>query len=112
MSRRSKLFLEDIAESCQRVRKYSSGLKFDQFSSDERTIDAIVRNLEIIGEAVKNLPPELTAARSEVDWKKIARFRDIIVHHYFKVDLDVIWDIVENKIEPLQEAVGFLSTLE
>ena len=70
MSRRSRLFLEDITESCQRIQKYSLGISFEQFSSDERTIDAIVRNLEIIGEAVKNLPYELTALRPEIEWKR------------------------------------------
>ena len=112
MSRRSKLFLEDIIESCQRVRKYSAGLSFEQFSTDERTIDAVVRNLEIIGEAVKNLPAELTAARPEINWKNIARFRDIVIHHYFKIDMDVVWDIVLNKIVALEEAVSYLSSLE
>jgi len=112
MSRRSKLFLEDIIESCQRVRKYSTGLSFEQFSTDERTIDAVVRNLEIIGEAVKNLPAELTAARPEINWKNIARFRDIVIHHYFKIDMDVVWDIVLNKIVALEEAVSYLSSLE
>lgn len=112
MSRRSKLFLDDIAESCKRVRDYSAGLTFEQFSTDERTIDAIVRNLEIIGEAVKNLAPELTAYRPEIEWKKIARFRDIVVHHYFKVDLEVVWDIIENKIVLLEAAVLNLSELE
>jgi Uncharacterized conserved protein len=73
MSRRSRLFLEDIAESCQRIQKYSLGISFEQFSADERTIDAIVRNLEIIGEAVKSLPPELTNARPEIE-KKIRPF--------------------------------------
>ena len=112
MLRRSKLFLDDIAESCQKARNYSTGLTFEQFSADERTMDAIVRNLEIIGEAVKKLPPELKAARPDVDWKKIARFRDIVVHHYFKVDLEVVWDIIKNKIVPLEEAVTDLSAGE
>lgn len=108
MSRRSKLFLKDIAESCQKVRNYSAGVTFEQFSSDERTVDAIVRNLEIIGEAVKNLPEEIKDSRPDVEWRRIARFRDIIVHHYFKVDLDVVWDVVENKISLLEEAVNNL----
>jgi uncharacterized protein with HEPN domain len=112
MSRRSRLFLEDITESCKRIQKYSLGISFEQFSSDERTIDAIVRNLEIIGEAVKNPPPELMALKPEIDWKKIARFRDVVVHHYFKVDLEVVWDIVENKISSLDEAAAYLLTLD
>lgn len=108
MSRRSRLFLKDIAESCQKVPNYSAGVTFEQFSSDERTIDAVVRNLEIIGEAVKNLPEEIKDSRPDVEWRRIARFRDIIVHHYFKVDLDVVWDVVENKISLLEEAVNNL----
>lgn len=108
MSRNYSLYLYDILDSCKRVREYVSGMTFDSFSTDEKTVDAVSRNLEIIGEAVKCIPPELLSNRNEVDWKRIARFRDIIAHHYFKVDLEVVWDITQKRIDELETAVTSL----
>ena len=105
MSRVSKLYLEDILESCQNVRNYTDGLDYGTFAGGSKTIDAVVRNLEIIGEAVKNLSPEIRDSRPEIEWKNVARFRDIIVHHYFKVDLKIVWDVVENHVDKIAEAV-------
>lgn len=113
MSRVFKLYLEDILECCANVRDYTAEMDFEMFSTDKKTIDAVVRNLEIIGEAVKNLPDDIRRSKPDIEWKKIARFRDIIVHHYFNVDLEVIWDILENRIEEIQQAVQeIVSTLE
>jgi uncharacterized protein with HEPN domain len=106
MSRISKLYLDDILESCRNVRDYTNGMSFDNFAIDNKTIDAVVRNLEIIGEAVKCLPPDLLNRRPDIPWKKIARFRDIVVHHYFKVDLEVVWDVIQNQITQLEAAVN------
>lgn len=105
MSRISKLYLDDILESCRNVRDYTHGMSFDDFSNDQKTIDAVVRNLEIIGEAVKSIPPDLLDQRPDIPWKKIARFRDIVVHHYFKVDLEVVRDVIQNQILQLDTAV-------
>ena len=85
-------------------------MTFEEFSTDQKTIDAVVRNLEIIGEAVKSLPPELLDQRPDIPWNQIARFRDIVVHHYFKVDLDVVWDVVQNQIAQLEPAVNEISS--
>ena len=106
MSRISKLYLDDIIESCRNVRDYTSGMSFEDFSTDQKTIDAVVRNLEIIGEAVKSLPQDLLDKKPEIPREKIARFRDVIVHHYFKVDLEVVWDVIKNQIEQLEPAVN------
>ncbi len=105
MSRDFRLFLDDIIECCDRVREYTSGYTFAQFSSDPKTIDAVVRNLEIIGEAIKNVPPDKLALRPEVAWKQIARFRDNVIHRYFGVRLPIVWNIVQSEIDPLQNAV-------
>lgn len=104
MSRISSLYLTDIVESCERLRRYVYGVSFDDFLVDEMRIDAVARNLEIIGEAVKNLPEETKSHRPDIEWKKIARFRDIIAHHYFKVDYDRVWDITQTKISALEAA--------
>ncbi len=70
--------------------------------------DAVIRNLEIIGEAAKHLPTEATAAMPEVEWSKAAAFRDVIAHHYFGLDIDVVWDVVKNKIPAIEIAAAHL----
>lgn len=77
----------------------------DELGKDRRTRDAVVRNLEIIGEAVKKLPPQTKRDHPEVEWKKIAGLRDILVHDYFGIDMDIVWDVVQNKLPVLTEQV-------
>ncbi|CAC5344763.1 MULTISPECIES: DUF86 domain-containing protein [Planktothrix] len=101
MSRSIRLYLEDILTSGVKVRRYTQGMSFEDFQADERTYDAVVRNLQIIGEAVKNIPQEIRLKYSEVEWRKIAGLRDILAHAYFSIEDEIVWDIVETKIPPL-----------
>jgi uncharacterized protein with HEPN domain len=101
MSRNWIFYLEDIIESTRKIRRYTQGLTFDQFQSQDVVFDAVVRNLEIIGEAAKHLPPEGRALMPNVDWPKVAGFRDVIVHGYFGLDVHVIWDMVQSKVPDL-----------
>ena len=80
-------------------------MNFEDFSNNELIQDGVIRNLEIIGEAVKNLPDDVKKDYPEVEWRKIAGLRDILIHAYFGVDLEVIWDIVKNKVPELKEMV-------
>jgi uncharacterized protein with HEPN domain len=105
VSREASLYLADIEESCRLVLAYTAGMTAPQFRTDRKTVDAVVRNLEIIGKAVKHLPASDRVRRADVDWRKIAGFRDILIHAYFGVDLDVVWDVVVNKVPGLLEAV-------
>lgn len=74
------------------------------FSSDRKTQDAVVRNLEVIGEASRHLSDELKSQSNEIEWAKIIGFRNILAHEYFGVSIPIVWDIVRNKLDPLKEA--------
>lgn len=110
MPRDYKVYLEDIVEAIRKIRTYISGLALPAFAADSKTLDAVVRNLEIIGEAAKNVPPDIRAQSPEVDWKKISGLRNILIHEYFGVDAGIIWDVVQNKLAALEKAAqGILS---
>lgn len=108
MSRDFRLYLQDVLDSCEKIEHYTDGMTFDEFMSDPKTVDAVVRNLEIIGEAVKSLPSEIIELKPAVEWKEIARLRDLITHHYFKIKFTIVWDIIQNRLDELEVAVGEL----
>ncbi|HTW91075.1 MAG TPA: DUF86 domain-containing protein [bacterium] len=105
MRRDSRVYLDDTLEAAGAAREFVAGMSKDDLGKDRRTRDAVVRNLEIIGEAVKKLPPETKSDHPEVEWKKIAGLRDILVHDYFGIDMDIVWDVVQNKLPVLTEQV-------
>lgn len=105
MSRRELLYLGDIQESCEKVLRFTKGMTYKDFVHDELHFDAVLRNLEIIGEAVKNVSEETRGKHPQVKWRKIAGFRDIVAHEYFGVNEETVWDIVENEIPALLETV-------
>lgn len=87
-------------------------MTFEQFLSDDRTFDAIMRNLQIIGEAAKNVPQDIRVRYPEVEWRKIAGLRDVLAHAYFSLENEILWDIVQNKIPPLLEQVQHILETE
>jgi uncharacterized protein with HEPN domain len=101
MSRDWRLYWDDVLTACRKVKRYVAGLDKDGFQADEKTYDAVLRNLEIVGEAVKHLPPEVCAAVPNVEWRKIAGLRDVVAHRYFGIDDVILWDIVAAKIPAL-----------
>jgi len=105
MQRDYRAYLEDILEAAGAAREFVAGMGKDELAKDRRTRDAVVRNLEIIGEAAKKLPAQTRRDHPEVEWKKIAGLRDILVHDYFGIDMDIVWDIVQNKLPVLVEQV-------
>jgi len=101
-----EVYLEDIRQAIGKIRSYTEGLTRDSFDRDDKTIDAVIRNLEIIGEAAKMVPESVRANYLSVEWKKIAGLRDILAHQYFEVDLDIIWDILTNKLPELERQIN------
>jgi uncharacterized protein with HEPN domain len=101
MSRDYLLYLEDMQEASRKLLRYTDGLTFDQFAGDERTYDAVIYNLVVLGEAAKQVPPPIRDLYPKVQWRKISGLRDIAVHRYFGLDEDVLWDIVNKQIRPL-----------
>lgn len=104
MSRNWLFYLEDVVESVRKIERYTDGLTFVEFRSQDLIVDAVVRNLEIIGEAAKHLPVEATALMPDVDWSKAAGFLDVIAHGYFGLDLHVVWDVVQTKLPLICES--------
>lgn len=87
------LYLEDIVLSMQRVQEYIHGLDFQGFKWDYKTVDAVIRNFEIIGEASKNLPKQVKEKYSNIPWEEMYRLRNRISHEYFGIDYEILWDI-------------------
>ena len=105
MRRDVRVFLDDIVEACGKINRYTSEFSLERFLQDEKTIDAVVRNLEVIGEAAKMLPED-TRRDVDVDWKRIAGLRDVLIHEYFGIDVEIIWDIVQTKVPDLFRKVS------
>lgn len=99
MPRDEELYKEDIENSIKRIEEYTRGLDYEKFESDQKTIDAVIKNLVNIGEAAKNISENNTS----YDWSQIAKFRDFIVHQYFKADEEIIWDIIQNELPELKK---------
>ena len=104
MSKRKwKLFVEDILESIELIENYIANMEIEDFKKDRRTIDAVVRNLEIIGEASRNIPDDIKGAYQEVDWKGMIGLRNRIAHEYFGVSLTIVWSIIKQELPPLKK---------
>lgn len=100
--------LYDILQSVEKIREFTHDISFDQLMADERTKDAILRNLQVIGEASKNLPEPLIINHPEVDWSGLAGVRDIVTHRYFRVDWHLLWISIREELPALQNQIRTL----
>jgi len=109
MSKRNDfLLLEDIIEACDKIHKYVYNLDYDDFINDDKTIDAVIRNFEIIGEAANNLSIEIVNIQSNIQWRQIVGLRNRLIHNYFGVDYQIIWQVIQNNLTNFKEQIGNL----
>ncbi len=105
MHRGYKFYLEDILESVNNIITYTGDYSYENLIRDKMRIDAVVRNFTIIGEAANNIPQEVIARYPVIEWRKIIDFRNVIVHDYFGIDYEILWDIIKNKLPELQKGI-------
>jgi uncharacterized protein with HEPN domain len=101
--RDSDLLIEDILAAIRKIERYTSGMDQAVFHADEKTVDAVVRNLEIVGEAARQLPEDFVSRYPEVPWRQITGLRNRIVHEYFGLDLELIWQVVLHDLPQLKD---------
>ena len=106
MSRNWVFYLEDMEVSAAKILEYTKGLEQAEFLNNSLIYDATLRNLEILGEAAKHIPENIRDANPAVEWQKIREFRNFVTHAYFKVDPDILWDVITHKIPRLPEKLA------
>ena len=92
------LFLDDILGAIKKIEEYSKGLTFKKFCENNMAVDAVIRNFEVIGEATKNIPKKVMEKYPDVEWKEAIGFRNILIHDYFGIDIEAVWETVKKNI--------------
>ena len=104
--RGAKLYLADIENALAKIEQYTSGLSFEQFAANQLVIDAVVRNFEIVGEAVRNIPSEVTATHPDIPWEKMIGMRNKVIHEYFGVDEEILWKTIQEDLPVFREQIA------
>ena len=105
MTRNVALYVKDIIQNMQDAEEFVQGLSYEAFTSDKKTFNAVVRVIEVIGEAVKKIPDGVRRRYPAIPWKEMAGMRDKLIHDYFGVDYDIVWDVAANKAGPLCDQI-------
>jgi len=105
MKRDYKLFVKDILDSIMKIEKFVGEMRYEEFVEDDKTSSAVVRELEIIGEATKNIPKEIRVKYKEIPWSDIAKMRDKIIHSYFGVDYGIVWKAIKGRLPILKQQI-------
>ncbi len=103
--RKYPLFIEDILICIEKIEKYTRNLSFGEFCKNDMVVDAVIRNFEVIGEAVKKIPEEIKNKYPDVEWKEAAGFRDILIHDYSGIDLESVWDTINTNIPSFKKKI-------
>jgi uncharacterized protein with HEPN domain len=101
-------YIEDIVTSIKEIEEFTKGMTFESFEKDTKTVNAVLRSLEVIGEAVRKIPQDVRDKFSEIPWKKITGMRDKLIHEYFGVDTEIVWQTVKKDIPYLKEQISNL----
>jgi uncharacterized protein with HEPN domain len=106
MRRSVEEYLQDILQASRNARRFVEGLTYEQFESDIEKVYAVSRALESIGEAVKKIPAPLRKRYPQIDWRSVARMRDVLIHGYFHIELRRVWQVIQQDLTPLEAAVS------
>lgn len=110
MKRDPKIYIQDILEAITRIEQYTKELTYDEFTKDNKTIDATIRNFAVIGEAAKNIPATLKKKHNEIPWRRMAGMRDKIIHQYFGVDPKILWNTAKTDLPTIKPLLKKLIT--
>ncbi len=102
MRRTYRDYVQDILTSLQEIEEFTKEMDFESFAKDKKTVNAVIRSLEVMGEAVKKIPKEIRDKYPEIPWKYIAGMRDKLIHEYHGIDLEIIWEVVKKEAPPLK----------
>jgi len=105
MSRNITLYVKDILQNMLEAEEFLEGMSYEQFISDKRTLNAVLRSIEVIGEAAKNIPDEIRVKYPDIPWKEMAGMRDKVIHFYFGVDKEVIWFVVKDRVPTIRPLI-------
>jgi len=101
-----ELYLTDIKEAIDKIEKYVRQMTFTDFEQDSKTVDAVTRNIEVIGEAAKHIPAEVRLKHMEIPWKQIVGSRSKAIHEYFGIDLEILWRTATEDIPKLKKQIA------
>jgi uncharacterized protein with HEPN domain len=104
-SRDWRLRIEDILEAIGRITHYTDGMTWETFNADQKTLDAVIRNIEVIGEAARNVPDDIVAQYADLPWAEMRAMRNILIHEYFLISVPILWHTVTEDLAPLVPAL-------